>query len=78
MAGSAILTTSLSIVERTRIQGLADALIWGTAALASIGSGVILTVAGFTTLGLLGAALVLLTVSVLLSRRRDLRSAARP
>ena len=54
VAGSALLTTSLSIVERTRIQGLADALIWGTAALASIGSGVILTVAGFTTLGLLG------------------------
>ena len=78
VAGSALLTTSLSIVERTRIQGLADALIWGTAALASIGSGVILTVAGFTTLGLLGAALVLLPVSVLLSRRRDLHGSARP
>lgn len=76
VAGSALLTTSLSIVERTRIQGLADALIWGTAALASIGSGVILTVAGFTTLGLLGAALVLLPVSVLISRRRHLEAAA--
>ncbi|MBF8289281.1 MAG: transporter [Chloroflexi bacterium] len=74
VAGSALLTTSLSIVERTRIQGMADALIWGTAALASIGSGVILTVAGFTTLGLLGAALVLLPVSVLVSRRRQLRT----
>ena len=76
VAGSTLLTTSLSIVERTRIQGLADALIWGTAALASIGSGVILTVAGFTVLGLLGAALVLLPVSVLASRRNDLRGAS--
>ena len=78
VAGSALLTTNLSIVERTRIQGLADALIWGTAALASIGSGVILTVAGFTTLGLLGATLVLLPVSVLLNRRQHLRGSARP
>lgn len=78
VAGSALLTTSLSVVERTRIQGLADALIWGTAALASIGSGVILTVAGFTVLGLLGAALVVLPVWVLASRRHDLRATSRP
>ncbi len=74
VAGSALLTSSLSLVERTRIQGLADALIWGTAAVASLGSGVILAVAGFTSLGILGAALVAAPVWILATRRRELRA----
>ena len=51
VAGSALLTTGLSIVERTRLQGLTDALIWSSAAAASLGSGVIVAAAGFTALG---------------------------
>ncbi len=68
VAGSALLTSSLSLLERTRIQGLADALIWSTAAVASLGSGVVLTAAGYTSLGILGAVLVLGPVWILIRR----------
>lgn len=58
VAGSALLTHGLSLAERTRLQGVTDALIWSSAAAASLGSGVIVAVAGFTALGLLGTAIV--------------------
>ena len=58
VAGSALLTSGVSVVERTRVQGVADALIWSTAALASLGSGVLVAAAGYATLGVLGAILV--------------------
>ncbi len=70
VAGSALLTSSLSLVERTRIQGLADALIWSTAAVASLGSGFIMAAAGYAALGILGTALVAAPVWVLATRRR--------
>jgi MFS family permease len=71
VAGSAMLTGGVSLAERTRIQGLADGLIWSTAALASLGSGVIVGMAGFAALGVIGSALVLLPIAVLtLARRR--------
>ncbi len=65
VAGSALLTGGLSLTERTRIQGVADALIWSTAAVASLGSGFIVAAAGYTGLGVLGAILVALPVWVL-------------
>jgi MFS family permease len=72
VAGSALLTHGLEISERTRLQGLTDALIWSSSAAASIGSGVVVAVAGFTTLGLLGAALVVFPVWLVVARRRAL------
>lgn len=69
VAGSALLTHGLSIAERTRLQGLTDALIWSSAAAASLGSGVIVAAASYATLGLLGAALVIVPVLVILARR---------
>jgi MFS family permease len=76
VAGSALLTTGLSLAERTRLQGLTDALIWSSAAIASLGSGVVVATAGFVSLSLLGAALVIVPL-VLFAVRRDavLRSA---
>ena len=50
--------SGLSLAERTRLQGLTDALIWSSAAAASLGSGVVVAAASYATLGLLGAALV--------------------
>lgn len=71
VAGSALLTGGVSVAERTRLQGLADGLIWSTAAVASLGSGLILGAAGFAALGVVGASLVLIPVLVLtLTRRR--------
>lgn len=73
VAGSALLTSSLSLLERTRIQGLADALIWSTAAVASLGSGVLLSAGGYASLGIIGAALVVGPIWILATRRRELR-----
>lgn len=72
VAGSAMLTGGISVVERTRIQGLADGLVWSTSALASLGSGVLLAAAGYTALGVLGAALVVIPAGVLTLRRAGL------
>ena len=69
VAGSALLTTGLSLGERTRLQGLTDALIWSSAAAASLGSGVIMAAASFAVLGLIGAAMVVVPVTLTLARR---------
>jgi MFS family permease len=73
VAGSALLTEGLSVNERTRLQGLTDALIWSSAAAAALGSGVVVAVASYTTLGLLGAVLILLPVWAMLRGRTALR-----
>lgn len=71
VAGSALLTGGVSVTERTRVQGLADGLIWSTAAVASLGSGVVAATAGFAALGMIGAAMVVLPILVLtVSSRR--------
>jgi MFS family permease len=70
VAGSAVLTHGLEVTERTRLQGLTDALIWSSSAAASIGSGFVVAVAGFTALGLLGAALVAFPIWLVIVRRR--------
>jgi MFS family permease len=76
VAGSSLLTSGLDVSERTRVQGLADALIWTTAAIASLGSGLVLQAAGFTTLGLLGAGVVLLPVWLFATRRHAILAVA--
>ena len=73
VAGSALLTEGLSVTERTRLQGVTDALIWSSAAAAALGSGVVVAVASYTTLGLLGAVLILLPVWAMLRGRTALR-----
>lgn len=70
VAGSAMLSESLEIHERTRVQGAADALIWSSAAAASLGSGLIMAAVGYTALGILGAGAVIIPVVVLRSHRR--------
>lgn len=69
VAGSALLTHELSLAERTRIQGLTDGLIWSSAAAASLGSGVVVAAASFASLGLLGAALVVVPTLLVIARR---------
>lgn len=69
VAGSAMVTGGLTLRERTRLQGWTDALIWSSAAVASLGSGVVLATAGFAALGLLGSALVVVPAWIVLARR---------
>ena len=70
VAGSSLLTRGLTLGERTRVQGAADGMIWTSAALASLSSGFIVAGASYTTLGLLGVALLIPPAALLLARRR--------
>ena len=75
VAGSALLTSGLSLAERTLIQGLTDGLIWSSAAAASLGSGLVVAFASFATLGLLGAAFVVVPFMLVLARRSSVAAA---
>jgi MFS family permease len=77
VAGSSILTHGLAIRERTRLQGAADALVWSSSAIASLASGLVVAAAGFTALGLLGAALVAVPVWLVVGRRASLEAVSR-
>lgn len=75
VAGSSLLSSGLASADRTRIQGVADALIWCSAAAASLGSGVVQSVAGFAALCLLGVALAVGPALVLAARRHQIAGA---
>lgn len=75
VGGSALLSDHLELHERTRVQGVADALIWSAAAAASLGSGLVVAAAGYTALGILGVGLVVIAVAVLGRNRRAVASA---
>jgi len=72
VAGSAMVTRGLTLRERTRLQGWTDSLIWSSAAIASLGSGVVVAAAGFAALGLLGAAVVIVPAWIVVARRGHL------
>ena len=76
VAGSTLLTASVSVAQRTRVQGIADAVIWTTSAAASLGSGAVVAAAGFSTLGFMGVALVLAPVWLLVNRRQAIEALA--
>ena len=69
VAGSSLLTGAVGVNERARVQGVSDSLIWSTSAVASIGSGLVVGIWGFATLGILGAVIVAVVGGVLLLGR---------
>ncbi len=75
VAGSALLTRGLGLGERTRVQGLADGLIWSSAALASLSSGLVVAGASYTALGFMAIGLLVVPSVLLLARRTAVRSA---
>ncbi len=77
VAGSALLSGAVEIHERTRIQGVADAMIWSFGAAASLGSGFVMVIVGYTALGVLGALAVAVPAWVLVANRRAVRHATR-
>ncbi len=78
VAGSTMLTGGVSRTERARIQGVSDALIWSTSAMASLGSGFVLGAWGFATLGMFGAVIVGVVGAVVLLGRGAVRPPAAP
>jgi MFS family permease len=69
VAGSTLLASGLVAADRTRIQGMTDTLIWTSAAVASLGSGLVVAAAGFAALCLIALSLVVVPVWVLVTRR---------
>jgi MFS family permease len=76
VAGSTMLTRGVDIADRTRLQGMADSLIWSSAAAASLGSGVVLAAASYTALALLGVALAVVPLWLFITRGRGLAPAS--
>ena len=68
-----MLTSAVSRTERARVQGVSDALIWSTSAVASLGSGVVVGAWGFTALGIMGAMIVGAAGAIVLLRRGAIR-----
>jgi MFS family permease len=68
VGASALLTESTPQAERVRLQGTADACVWGSAAVAGVVSGVVLAEVGYAALSLTGSVLAL---SPLLFMRRS-------
>jgi MFS family permease len=69
VSGSTLLSVSVEPSLRPLIQGRVDSMVWGSSALASAGSGVLLAGPGYTFLSLLGAALVACLVGMLARHR---------
>jgi MFS family permease len=69
VAGSALLASGLELRERTKLAGVTDALIWSSAAGASLSSGLVVAAASYTTLGIIGAGLVVVPAWIVLRRR---------
>ena len=76
VAASSLVSHGLSLAERTRVQGIADALTWGTAAFASLSSGLVVAAASYTVLGFVGVALTVVPAAFLVIQGRRLRRAA--
>lgn len=76
VTASSMLSHGLRLAERTRIQGIADTLTWGTAAFASLSSGLVVAAASYTVLGFVGVALTLIPAAFLAVQGRRLRPVA--
>ena len=71
VAGSALLTAGAGYVERVRLQGMTDVVVWSSSAVASISSGFLLDLAGYQALAIVGGALLAIpAVTIAVARRR--------
>ncbi len=74
VAGSTLLVSGVEHAERTRIEGVADSLVWGSSAVASLASGFILAGAGYPALGIVAAFMLVLPVAAVLRGRHASRN----
>ena len=76
VAGSALLSSGLTLRHRARLQGVTDSMIWSSAALASAASGLVLGAFGYDALCLIGAVLLIIPATVILRYRKSLLHSA--
>ena len=69
VAGSALLSSGLTLRHRARLQGVTDSMIWASAALASAISGLVLGAFGYDALCLIGALLLVVPATVMFRYR---------
>ncbi|MGH2760228.1 MAG: MFS transporter [Actinomycetota bacterium] len=72
VAGSALLTEGLAYADRARLQGATDSVVWTAAAVAGLGSGILVGEFGYAVLCVVGSVLVLGPVAMITGRRRAL------
>ncbi|GBD84071.1 major Facilitator Superfamily protein [bacterium BMS3Abin02] len=70
VAGSALVIEDVAPGARLRAQGVADAFVWMSGAVATVASGFLLAAGGYAALSLVGAALALVPPLVLVRMRR--------
>jgi MFS family permease len=68
VAASALVTESADPDRRIRVQGRVDSFVWGSAAVAGLSSGLLLSVVGYATLSRVGAVLALVPLALLSAR----------
>jgi MFS family permease len=78
VSASGLLTRGASLVERAHVQGAADTLVFIAAALASVGSGVLMSAGGFATLCLSASTLVVVPLVVVARNRGAVRLVLSP
>jgi MFS family permease len=76
VAGSALLTEGLAYADRARLQGATDSVVWTAAAIAGLGSGVLVGEFSYGVLCVVGALLVIAPVVMIAGRRRTLAPSA--
>ena len=70
VAGSALVSESVPANRRLKVEGLADTVVWTTAAGANLSSGLLLGIGGYVTLGIVGAVLSLAPATLRWALRR--------
>jgi MFS family permease len=78
VAASGLLARAAPVADRTRLQGTADTAVFAAAAAASLGSGVLVDVAGFAVLCAVAAALVAVPAVIVIRHRRAVADVPAP
>jgi MFS family permease len=76
VAGSALLTEGAAAESRVRLQGIGDAVVWTSGAVASLGSGLLLAASSYAVLCIVAGCLTILPVVLAIRRRTRGRSGA--
>ena len=76
VAGSTLLTEGAEPAVRVRLQGMADAVVWTSGAIASLSSGLLLAASNYAVLCLVGGALTIVPVIVVVRRRTSAQPGA--
>jgi MFS family permease len=73
VGGSGLLSTALPPAERTGVQAAVEALVWGSSAIASLASGWLFAVGGYTALAIVGGSLTIFPAAIMARERGSIR-----